>query len=113
VRALDDLELAPDRHVIAAEAAGFLATLDALAVGRATGLLGAGRARKGDDIDLGVGVELHAKPGDPVEIGQPLATLVHRGGRGLDEATALIAGAVGIAASAEPATLIHQVLPVD
>ena len=52
-----------------------LTSLDALAVGVAAWRLGAGRARKEDPVQAGAGVELHAKPGDPVRAGQPLLTL--------------------------------------
>ena len=38
-------------------------------------LLGGGRAKKGDNIDHGVGVVLHAKIGDRLEQGQPLLTI--------------------------------------
>jgi pyrimidine-nucleoside phosphorylase len=44
-------------------------------VGMATVLLGAGRERKGDLIDHGVGVVLHKKVGDPVTRGEPLLTV--------------------------------------
>jgi thymidine phosphorylase len=37
--------------------------------------LGAGRARKEDAVQPGAGVQLHAKPGDHVQAGQPLITL--------------------------------------
>jgi thymidine phosphorylase len=46
-----------------------------MAVGMAAWRLGAGRARKEDPVQAGAGVELHAKPGDPVTEGQPLMTL--------------------------------------
>jgi len=50
-----------------------------LTIGLATTRLGAGRERQGDDVDPGVGVTLHAKLGDQVETGQPLATVRYRG----------------------------------
>ena len=49
--------------------------LDALTIAHAATLLGAGRERKGDSIDLSVGVVLDMKLGDGVSRGQPLATL--------------------------------------
>jgi thymidine phosphorylase len=54
---------------------GWLAGLDALAVGVAAWRLGAGRARKEDDVSAAAGVVCLAKPGDRVEAGQPLLEL--------------------------------------
>ncbi|CAA9418055.1 MAG: Pyrimidine-nucleoside phosphorylase, partial [uncultured Quadrisphaera sp.] len=69
------LPTARHAHVVAAEGDGVLARLDALAVGVAAWRLGAGRARQGEPVQAGAGVELHAKPGDAVRAGQPLLTL--------------------------------------
>jgi thymidine phosphorylase len=54
---------------------GWLAGLDALAVGTAAWRLGAGRARKEDEVSAAAGVICLAKPGDRVEAGQPLLEL--------------------------------------
>jgi thymidine phosphorylase len=54
---------------------GWLSRLDALAVGTAAWRLGAGRARKEDDVSAAAGVICLVKPGDPVEAGQPLLEL--------------------------------------
>jgi thymidine phosphorylase len=70
-----ELPVAPEQHVIKTEASGLLTGLDALAVGVAAWRLGAGRARKEDPVSPVAGVELHAKPGDTVQAGQPLLTL--------------------------------------
>jgi thymidine phosphorylase len=70
-----ELPVAPERHVIKAVSSGVLTGLDALAVGVAAWRLGAGRARKEDPVSPVAGVELHAKPGDTVQAGQPLLTL--------------------------------------
>ncbi len=69
------LPVAPEQHVVTAERSGVLTRLDALAVGVAAWRLGAGRARKEDPVSAGAGIEMHAKPGDPVVAGQPLLTL--------------------------------------
>ncbi|HYI56606.1 MAG TPA: thymidine phosphorylase [Microlunatus sp.] len=70
-----DLPVASHAEVITADADGVLTSLDALAVGVAAWRLGAGRARKEDPVQAGAGVEMHAKPGDSVRVGQPLFTL--------------------------------------
>lgn len=101
------LALAPDRAEVRAPRDGVVADLDALAVGRAVRLLGGGRTRKGESVDLGVGVRLHAKIGEPVTEGEPMATILHRGGHGLDEARAALSEAfrVGDEGAAPPLVL--------
>ena len=67
---------APARTVEAPEeAGGFVADLDALAVGRTALALDAGRQQMSDAVDPTAGVVLHKKPGKPVEPGEPLADL--------------------------------------
>ncbi|MGW4199517.1 thymidine phosphorylase [Streptomyces sp. NPDC004726] len=69
------LPTAREHHTVTAPASGTLTRLDAYAVGLAAWRLGAGRARKEDPVQAGAGIELHAKPGDPVTEGRPLFTL--------------------------------------
>ena len=69
------LPLAPHTEVVRAEADGVLTGLDAYGVAVAAWRLGAGRARQGDAVDFGAGIELHAKQGDRVRRGDPLLTL--------------------------------------
>jgi pyrimidine-nucleoside phosphorylase len=78
---------------------GFLARLDALTVAHASIALGAGRERKGDQIDLAVGIELHAKVGDAVVRGQPIATIHASDAARCAQAERLMAEAVSISAS--------------
>lgn len=108
--AIDRLELAPGREVIAAPVDGFVTRLDALAVGRAVNLLGGGRSRKGDALDYGVGVLIHAKIGAEVSAGEPLATVLHREERGLDEAKSLVLGAFEVGLRSAPAPLILEAI---
>lgn len=69
------LPVAREQHVVTATASGVLTRLDAYDIGVAAWRLGAGRARKEDPVQAGAGIELHAKPGDEVTVGQPLLTL--------------------------------------
>jgi pyrimidine-nucleoside phosphorylase len=89
------LPRAPETHVLTAERAGYVAGVDALAVGLAASALGAGRQRTDDCVDHAVGVDLVARVGDAVAPGQVLARLAHRG-RGLERATALAGAAFTI-----------------
>jgi thymidine phosphorylase len=70
-----ELPVAQHTEVVAAPATGTLTRLDAMAVGMAAWRLGAGRAKQGEPVQAGAGVELHARPGDQVTEGQPLLTL--------------------------------------
>jgi pyrimidine-nucleoside phosphorylase len=75
---LDDPSLLPQAALVESVSAprgGFVADLDAIEVGETVMLLGGGRAKKGDAIDYGVGVVLHAKVGDAVTQGAPLFTI--------------------------------------
>ncbi|HEY3111525.1 MAG TPA: thymidine phosphorylase [Chloroflexota bacterium] len=55
--------------------AGYVAAVDAEALAWAAVELGAGRARKEDSIDHAVGIVVHAKVGDLVRAGEPLAVV--------------------------------------
>ena len=72
-RPWDVLEAASVVIAVPAPRAGAVAHCGALAIGRAAMRLGAGRERKEDPIDHAVGIVVHAKPGDAVEAGEPLA----------------------------------------
>jgi thymidine phosphorylase len=70
------LPVAKESEVLYAPADGVLVELDAMAVGVAAWRLGAGRARKEDQVQAGAGVRMHAKPGAMVKAGEPLMTLL-------------------------------------
>ncbi|HEY1305313.1 MAG TPA: thymidine phosphorylase [Vicinamibacterales bacterium] len=86
----------PGRVASNAPRDGYLTSLKAEAIGRASNVLGAGRSTVGESIDHGVGAELLAKPGDAVKRGQPLVRLHHRNRRGVDEALELCRAAIVI-----------------
>jgi thymidine phosphorylase len=58
---------------IASETSGYVAAIDALEVGLASKILGAGRKTKDGAIDLSIGIYLNKKIGDKVKTGEPLA----------------------------------------
>jgi thymidine phosphorylase len=94
------LPQAKESEQIVADRDGYLAELDAYAVGIAAWRLGAGRARKEDPVQAGAGVAMHAKPGDKIAAGQPIMTL-HTDDPGLiPRATQALDG--GWSISAEP-----------
>ncbi len=72
------LAIAPHRTEVIAPASGWVTACHARTVGVAATRLGAGRERAEDTIDPGVGVTILAKPGDRVEVGQPLAEIAYR-----------------------------------
>jgi pyrimidine-nucleoside phosphorylase len=76
------LPAAPVQHELRAPAGGCVARLTAVDVGLAAVHLGAGRRTKEDAVDHAVGVVVHAKRGDRVEAGQPLATIHARDDEG-------------------------------
>ncbi|GAA2001060.1 thymidine phosphorylase [Brevibacterium samyangense] len=100
-----DAPLPTARHtdVVTADADGVLDSLDAYAVGIAAWRLGAGRAKQGDPVQAGAGVELHAKPGEAVRAGQPLLTLHSDDEARFARAREALDGAVGIEPAAEGA----------
>lgn len=61
------------RAELTAPSPGFLTRVDALTVGRASVLSGAGRSKKGEPVDLLAGILLHKKTGDLVREGEVLA----------------------------------------
>jgi pyrimidine-nucleoside phosphorylase/thymidine phosphorylase len=91
-RVVDEPERLPRaRHVAPALAprAGFVAAIDAYAVGELIVRMGGGRAQKDDKIDHRVGLVLARKVGDRVEAGEPLAQ-VHSERDGDEVARALV-----------------------
>ena len=69
------LPVAREKLVINADQSGTLTRMDALKVGVAAWRLGAGRSKQGEQLQLGAGIEIHAKPGEVVKAGQPIFTL--------------------------------------
>jgi len=91
------LPTASETHTVLAPADGVLTRLDAYGVGLAAWRLGAGRAHKEDPVQLGAGVELHAKPGAKVRGGEPLMTLHTDTPDRFERALEALAGAYDVA----------------
>ena len=72
VRELDRLPKARIHKTITASKSGWVKTVDAKEVGESSVMLGAGRSKKDDKIDYGVGILVKVKIGDIVAEKQPL-----------------------------------------
>jgi pyrimidine-nucleoside phosphorylase len=75
---VDDPSLLPqaaDKVEVASEKEGFISGIDSRKIGLAAIRLGAGRRKVEDPVDPSVGVEMLVRPGEKVEIGQPVVCL--------------------------------------
>jgi pyrimidine-nucleoside phosphorylase len=111
-RVVDDpvgvLPRAPVVVPVVAAREGYLAAVDAEALGRASGDLGAGRRKKGDPIDPAVGIVFRPKVGDRIEAGQELGTVHARGRDDAEACLRRIAAALTLGDSpAEPPPLVY------
>jgi pyrimidine-nucleoside phosphorylase len=94
---------------IASDRSGWLAAVDAEAVGRAAIGLGAGRRKKGDPIDPAVGLTLRAKVGDRIDAGAEIGEVHARDAEAASRAAEEVLGAMSIAdEAAEPPPLLHR-----
>jgi pyrimidine-nucleoside phosphorylase len=110
----DVLPVAPVVVPVAADLTGYLAAVDAEAIGRAAMSLGAGRARKGDSIDPAVGFVFRAKLGDRLEMGEAIGEVHARDeeraaevARELDRSLAVVDHPV------DPPPLVYSVLDTE
>lgn len=109
---LDDPGLLPAADEVVelpAPGGGTVTRCDARTIGVGAMRLGAGRTRKEDDIDPGVGIEVLAKVGDRVEAGQPLARITCRSVDDWEAVERQVAAAWEVSdAPVDPPTLIHE-----
>src|SRR2546430_5712096 len=99
------LPQAAHTQVLPAPASGWLTGLDALAVGIAAWRLGAGRARKEDDVSASAGIICLAKPGEAVQAGQPLLELRADEPERFGPALAALEGAAAVSDHRPPAAV--------
>ena len=89
---------------------GVVTAVPARAVGEIAAVLGAGRARKGDDVDPAVGVELRVEVGDALEPGAELGIVHARDEDAAEEAAARLRDLVALGADGErPPTVLDTV----
>ena len=98
---------------VTAERSGFVSRLDARQVGYAALSAGAGRRRKGDELNPAAGVRLATKVGDTVKAGDVLGEVMAASEAQLAEAATLLRGAYVIGDEAPPAreVMIEQMPP--
>jgi len=96
------LPRAAHTHLVPAPGPGWLTRLDALAVGTAAWRLGAGRARKEDEVSATAGIICLAKPGDRVQAGQPVLELRADEPERFAAALAALDGAIAVSESGPP-----------
>ena len=90
------LPVARHQHEIISTKHGRMISMDAMKVGVAVWRLGAGRSRQGEKVQAGAGIELHAKPGEEISVGQKLMTLHTDESERFDRALAILEGCVEI-----------------
>ncbi|MFF0177519.1 thymidine phosphorylase [Micromonospora sp. NPDC005223] len=91
-------------ELVTATEDGWVAEVDAYAIGVAAWRLGAGRARKEDPVSIPAGVVLHKRRGDRVRVGDPLFELRAEHAERMPAALAEARAAVRVAPDAPDAT---------
>lgn len=88
-RILDDYSLfgtAKNKYFVKSKKDGFINNIDALKIAKACKLLGAGRVKKDEKIDLNVGIYLNKHYGDKVNKNETVATIYYNDEKSIDEA---------------------------
>ncbi len=104
------LPTAKEKLVITAEKSGTISSMDALKVGISAWRLGAGRARQGEAVQAGAGIEIHAKPGEKITSGSALFTLHSDDSERFERAKQALEGAVSISEKGEVAARLPLVI---
>lgn len=102
---IDQPDLLPRARIqttVTAATTGYVIKMDAAALGRAAMLLGAGRNRKEDNIDLAAGIILLHRRGDLVEAGEALAILFTNEADRIPSAQALCREAIAVGPTPPP-----------
>jgi pyrimidine-nucleoside phosphorylase len=93
---------------ILAERTGTVSAIDAEALGRASGDLGAGRKKKGDPIDPAVGIVFLPDVGDALEAGQEIGSVHARTEDDAEACVRAVSAAVTLAdGPVEPPPLVY------
>jgi pyrimidine-nucleoside phosphorylase len=93
---LTEVHCAPIVRPMKAKKAGTVKEMDAELIGRASVLLGGGRAKAGDEVDFAVGFSAIKKIGETVERGEPLLIAHARDDGSLDSVWPLLEKAANV-----------------
>ncbi|MBT4643507.1 MAG: hypothetical protein HOC09_32280, partial [Deltaproteobacteria bacterium] len=85
---------------------GFIKSLDALAIGRGSVVLGAGRQTLASVIDPAVGVILKKKIGDKVEAGEMVMEIKYNDDKKLADALPHFQGSIAIGETTVPTPMV-------
>lgn len=98
-------------ETVKADRTGYLRWIDARIIGETSVEMGAGRAKKEDLIDHGVGMIIHRKVGDKVQPGDPLFTIHANSARSLQNARSQVLSAFEWSdAPCDPLPLFYEVI---
>jgi pyrimidine-nucleoside phosphorylase len=102
-----------ESRVLKAWQAGFLDCVDCTEAGWAVQRLGAGRSQVGDPVSAHAGIEMHAKSGTALSLGDPICTLFADSTAQMDEAESILRRAFVLTdVPAKRAPLIRKIITV-
>lgn len=109
---IDDYDLMPHaKYQIAyhAKSSGKISKMSADAIGIASMMLGGGRQKADDELDYGVGIELHKKVGDAVEENDKVLT-IHANQEDIGNVLALLDQNIEISENAPEFPMIYDII---
>lgn len=111
VNQLDHMEqsFSTEKTHIISNQSGYIVSINALSVGKAAMLLGAGRLKKEDSVDHSVGVEVHKKVGQKVAKGDIVFTLYHHQ-KGLEDAKHLLESSITVSDKSTSVQYIYEII---
>ena len=103
--------IAGEIFAVKAKSDGYISSMDCAVIGKTATLLGAGREKKGDPIDMSAGVTLEKKTGDFVRAGETLAYLHTNRKEKLAEAEKMYLSAITFSTSpVEKEPLVYKII---
>ncbi len=109
--AIEEMPIAEEKMELFAEESGYISELTAVNFGHAAALLGAGRMNKDDEIDLAVGIILHKKIGDFVNVGDLMCEVQFNDEENLQKVVEIISQSIILTQEAvEKPKLIAQII---